>query len=281
MSVLDTKGMETPFEERIKLLNEQLNKHHKIIFICGAGLSTASGIPDFRSANGLYNQKIDWLSARTPEEALSNDFFNHNPKEFYRFYREYMNTNGFEPNIAHKKMYEIEQNNRLEMIITQNIDGLSEAAGATKILNMHGTTSSGHCIKCGKKFSGDYIYNYDGPIPRCDSPNCSKKPNAFVKPDVVLYGENLPCLIEENENGEKKSTSYIKLANDSICKADMMVIVGTSLQVYPIAELVNYFQGETIVTINRDPIPYDMYSDIIFREDIAEVFSKMIITPYN
>lgn len=279
--VPDALGADVPFEERIEKLNSDINRHHNIVIICGAGLSTASGIPDFRSQGGLYNQDISWLSARSPEDALSSSFFNHNTKEFYRFYREFMDIRSYEPNEAHKKMAELEKANRLSAIITQNIDGLNQKAGNTKVLEMHGTEYSAYCIKCGKKFDIDYIFDYDGPIARCDSERCTGKQNRYVKPDVVLYGESLPYINVNDVNGEPVSTPIVNVAMNAIQKADMMIVCGTSLQVMPVAGLVNYFVGETIVTINREPISQDRYSDVIFREDIVDVFSKVNISKYE
>lgn len=279
--VPDAINADAPYEDRITRFNKEINRHHNIVIICGAGLSTASGIPDFRSQGGLYEKKIPWLTARRPEDALSSNFFYHNPKEFYRFYREFMDVRKYEPNIAHYKMAELEANNRLSNVITQNIDGLNQKAGNTKVLEMHGTEYSAHCIKCGKKFDINYIFDYDGAIARCDAPCCVGKQNRYVKPDVVLYGENLPRIDVKDINDEPVSTPIINVALKSIEKADMMIVVGTSLQVEPVAGLVNYFIGETIVTINREPISQDRYSDIVFREDIADVFSKIKVTKYE
>ena len=251
---------DTNFDTRINRLNEIISKCNKIVFLGGAGVSTASGIPDFRSANGLYNNKSPEYAKYQPEYLLSTQCFNHNPKVFYKFYREFMDLRNFEPNILHKKLALLEQQGKLSAIVTQNIDMLHEKAGSKNVYKIHGTINSNHCIKCGKKFDIDYIFENKDAIPRCD---CNKS-NNYVKPDVVLYGDKLP------QDAFTKGVQAIE-------NADCLIICGTSLLVQPAASLPNYFQGEYMIILNKMPTNLDAYADVVCHEDMFEVFEKIDI----
>ncbi|MCQ2416346.1 MAG: NAD-dependent protein deacylase [Oscillospiraceae bacterium] len=234
----------------VKDLQEAFEKAKTVVFFGGAGVSTESGIPDFRSVDGLYHQKYDY----PPETILSNSFFMSRTKEFYRFYRDKLLSHDAKPNAAHLKLAEWEQNGRLNAVITQNIDGLHQAAGSRKVLELHGSVLRNYCMKCRKSYSVEAI--------RCgeDVPRCSC--GGVIKPDVVLYEEAL-----DNDVMEE--------AIRCIQGADMMIIGGTSLVVYPAAGLIRYFQGSTLALVNRDATPMDARADIVVHEKIGEVFSRM------
>lgn len=230
--------------------SEMIKVSKKIVFFGGAGVSTESGIPDFRSTDGLYNQKYDY----PPEEILSHDFFERNTEEFYRFYRDKMIVRGAKPNVTHYALKKLEDQGKLTAVVTQNIDGLHEAAGSRNVFALHGTVYKNTCLKCGKKFGIDVITETRG-VPRCEC-------GGVIKPDVVLYGEMLP------EDVVEGAVSAIK-------NADMLIVGGTSLVVYPAASFVNYFRGDRLVLINLQPTPYDSRANLIFRNKLGEVFSEI------
>lgn len=237
--------------DKIQRLQEIIDNSNYIVFFGGAGVSTESGIPDFRSVDGLYNQKYDY----PPEEILSHTFFMRKTDEFYRYYKDKMLALDIQPNAAHKKLAEMEQKGKLNAIVTQNIDGLHQKAGSKNVLELHGTVHKNHCMVCGKFFDAIYVKSSEG-TPRCD--NCGGR----VKPDVVLYEEGL-----DNDT--------VTAAVSAIANADTLIVAGTSLTVYPAAGMVRYFRGENLVLINRDPTPMDAQADIVFREKVGEVLGKI------
>jgi len=221
-----------------------------IVFFGGAGVSTASGIPDFRSVDGLYRQKYEY----PPETVLSHSFFLRKTDYFYRFYRDKMLYLDAKPNAAHLKLAELEQQGKLKAVVTQNIDGLHQAAGSRNVFELHGSVLRNSCMRCGKKFDVHYIKESEG-IPRCEC-------GGTVKPDVVLYEE---CLDDACING----------AVEAISKADMLIVGGTSLSVYPAAGLVQYFSGKYLVLINKTETSADKDADLVIRDGIAEVFAAL------
>lgn len=245
-------------------LKEYILESNKIVFFGGAGVSTASGIPDFRSKDGLYNQKDVQFDRYNPEYLLSRECLYNNPKVFYEFYRQKMDTRNIEPNITHKVLAKMEEIGKLKAIVTQNIDGLHQKAGSKNVYEIHGTTSKNYCSKCNKQYDKDYIFNSKDLIPKCTEPNC----DGMIRPDVTLYGEELP-----NEAVNK--------AIKAIQEADCLIIAGTSLSVYPAADYISEFMGKHIIVINNDPITniYLGYDDIQINEDISKVFEyiKIII----
>ena len=232
-------------------LQEIIDSSDNIVFFGGAGVSTESGIPDFRSVDGLYNQKYDY----PPETILSHTFFMNNTEEFYKFYRDKMLIENVKPNKAHLKLAELEKAGKLSAVVTQNIDGLHQAAGSKKVYELHGSTLRNYCTKCRKFFDADYIKN-NTPIPYCDE--CG----GLVKPDVVLYEEGLD---NDTVNG----------ALEAISDADCLIIAGTSLTVYPAASFVRYFRGKYLVLINRDETPMDKNADLVIHDKVGEVLSKI------
>ena len=235
----------------ISVLNKMVSESKHIVFFGGAGVSTESGIPDFRSADGLYNQKYDY----PPEEILSRYFFDEHPDVFYKFYREKILLTDVQPNPAHYKLAEWEQRGILSGIVTQNIDGLHQKAGSHKVYEIHGTIRTNYCIKCGKSFDLDYVIKSTG-VPVCD--NCG----GVIKPRVVMYGESLPDFIVGDAIG-------------IICEADMLIIGGTSLSVYPAASLVQWFRGDKLVVVNRDSLKMDSNADLVLHGSIGEIFSQL------
>lgn len=237
--------------EKIKQLQNIINNSDNIVFFGGAGVSTESGIPDFRSVDGLYNQKYDY----PPEEILSHTFFMRKPEEFYRFYKDKMLELDIEPNAAHKKLAELEAAGKLKAVVTQNIDGLHQKAGSKVVYELHGTVHKNHCMKCGKFFDARFVKAADK-VPYCD--NCG----GLVKPDVVLYEEGL----EDNT---------VHGAIHAIASADVLIIAGTSLTVYPAAGMVRYFGGSHLVLINRDPTPMDSAADLVLHNKVGEVLGQI------
>ena len=237
-------------EEKIKKLKEMINSSNHIIFFGGAGVSTESGIPDFRSKDGLYNQKYKY----PPEEILSHSFFMNHTEEFFEFYKDKMNCLKFEPNITHKKLAMLENEGKFDAIVTQNIDGLHQRAGSKAVYELHGTVYKNHCIKCSKEYSAKYVFESEG-VPRCE---CS----GIIKPDVVLYSEPL-------------DSSLINLVLYKISEADMLIVAGTSLSVYPAASFVKYYKGDKLVIINRDATDYDEKANLVINSSLGEVFSKL------
>ncbi len=232
-------------------LQEIINDSKKIVFFGGAGVSTESGIPDFRSQDGLYNQKYDY----PPEQILSHTFYRQNTKEFYDFYRDKMLFLDAKPNAAHLKLAELEKAGKLTAVVTQNIDGLHQAAGSKNVYELHGSIHRNYCTKCHKFFGVDYIIN-NTPVPMCDV--CG----GTVKPDVVLYEEGL-------------DNSTIEGAVSSIAAADCLIVAGTSLNVYPAAGFIRYFNGKYFVLINRDPTPADGMADLVIHGKVGEVLSEI------
>ena len=252
---------EDTFEYRMQKLQEIIDKSKNIVFFGGAGVSTASGIPDFRSENGLYKNMPKEFQKYEPEYVLSKSFFHHNPKMFYEFYRNIMDLRNYEPNIVHKKLAELEKTNKNVEIITQNIDMLHEKAGSSKVYKIHGTIGKNHCIKCGKEFDINYIFDSKEKIPHCDSCNSSSHMN-MIKPNVVLYDEMLP-----KEPFEK--------ANKALLTPNCLIVCGTSLTVYPAAAMVQNTFAKDMVIINREPTPLDKYADVVFHEDMNEIFKLL------
>ncbi|MBS7241371.1 NAD-dependent protein deacylase [Treponema sp.] len=241
-------------EEKVKELQKLIDDSSKIVFFGGAGVSTESGIPDFRSVDGLYNQKWRY----PPETILSASFFSSNTKEFYRFYREKLLVSGIEPNAAHRKLAELEKAGKLLGIVTQNIDGLHQAAGSEKVWELHGSVLRNYCTKCGDFFDDNYIRENQEKkgIPKCN------KCGATIKPDVILYEEPLKDRIVEG-------------ALKAITNADLLIIGGTSLTVYPAAGMVRYFNGNKIVLINRDPTQSDDIADLVIHDSIGKILSQI------
>lgn len=235
----------------IRKLAEIVKKSEKIVFFGGAGVSTESGIPDFRSVNGLYNQQWDY----PPETILSHTFFEEHTEEFYRFYHAKLNCLNVKPNAAHLKLAELEAAGKLSAVITQNIDGLHQAAGSRNVFELHGSVHRNYCTKCHKFFDSEYVFAQEN-VPYCDS--CG----GLIKPDVVLYEEGLNDEIVEG-------------AVKAISECDMLIIGGTSLNVYPAAGLIRYFRGNNLVIINKSPTQYDRNADLLICRNIGEVFSKI------
>lgn len=234
----------------LQTLKQWIQESKHIVFFGGAGVSTESGIPDFRSVDGLYNQKFDYL----PEQIISHSFFDKDPAYFFRFYREKMLPLGFEPNVTHLKLAQWEREGKLDAVITQNIDGLHQKAGSQRVFELHGSVLRNYCVNCGKFFSAEYIKNHPN-IPRCDC-------GGIVKPDVVLYEEAL------NANVLDESIHVIQ-------NADLLIVAGTSLTVYPAAGLLRYYSGHRLVLINRDATPYDSYASLVFHENLGNIFSQI------
>lgn len=241
-------------EDKIAELQELIDKSGKIVFFGGAGVSTESGIPDFRSVDGLYNQMWDY----PPETIISASFFHKNPKEFYRFYREKLLLDGIKPNAAHLKLAELEKAGKLSGVVTQNIDGLHQAAGSKKVWELHGSVLRNYCTKCGRFFDADYIKenkDRDG-IPRCN--DCG----SIIKPDVVLYEEPL-------------NDDVVNGAIGALSNADLLIIGGTSLSVYPAAGMVRFYKGSSIVLINRDETQNDGIATLIIHDSIGKVLGQI------
>lgn len=239
------------YEEKIRSFKEIIAGSDNIVFFGGAGVSTESGIPDFRSVDGLYNQKYDY----PPETILSHTFYRRKPEEFYRFYRDKMLITGVEPNTAHRKLAELEQQGKLRAIVTQNIDGLHQAAGSKKVLELHGSVHRNYCEHCGHFHDMNYILHSQG-VPVCEE--CGGP----VKPDVVLYEEGL------DDETIRSSIRYIS-------NADVLIIGGTSLAVYPAAGLIDYFRGRHLIVINKASTPRDSSADLLIKAPIGQVFGEL------
>ena len=236
--------------EGIELLKKWIDESDNIVFFGGAGVSTESGIPDFRSVDGLYNQQYDY----PPETILSHTFYMRKPEEFYRFYRNKMIAKDAKPNRAHLALAKLEAEGKLRAVITQNIDGLHQAAGSREVLELHGSVLRNYCTRCGRFYGLDAITGSEG-VPVC---SCG----GTIKPDVVLYEEAL-------------SDASIRQAVTAISEADMLIIGGTSLTVYPAAGLINYYRGNRLVLINRDATDRDSEADLRIHGKIGEVFSAL------
>lgn len=237
-------------EDKIIKLRKMIEDSDNIVFFGGAGVSTESGIPDFRSVDGLYHQKYKY----PPEEILSASFFKKHPDEFYDFCREKLFVDGVMPNRAHIRLAELEAQGKLKAVITQNIDGLHQAAGSKNVLELHGNTHRFYCARCGKKISEEYVISCK------ETPHCEC--GGIVRPDVVLYEEGLDQ----------------KVVNDAInyiSSCDMLIIGGTSLVVYPAAGLINYYKGSKLVLINKEQTKYDSYAALAINEKIGELFAQV------
>ena len=236
--------------EQLQKLKKWIEESRRIVFFGGAGVSTESGIPDFRSVDGLYNQKFEY----PPETIISHSFYERDPAYFFRFYREKMLPLGFEPNITHQVLAKWERQGKLSAVVTQNIDGLHQKAGSEKVYELHGSVLRNYCTRCRKFHSAEFVKESDG-IPRC---GCG----GIVKPDVVLYEEGL------DQDTIEKSVMAIR-------QADLLIVAGTSLTVYPAAGLINYYRGNRLVLINRDETPYDNYADLVIHESLGNVFQQL------
>ena len=234
----------------VQALEEILAKSSRIVFFGGAGVSTESGIPDFRSVDGLYHQKYDY----PPETILSHTFWEQNPEEFYRFYRDKLIVKGAKPNAAHLRLAKLEKQGKLKAVVTQNIDGLHQAAGSRTVYELHGSVLRNHCEKCGKFYGLDHILNTTG-VPRC---GCG----GIIKPDVVLYEEGL------DQQTLEDAVFYI-------CHADLLIIGGTSLAVYPAAGLIDYYRGNKLVLINKSTTPMDARADLLIQAGLGDVFGQI------
>ena len=242
--------------EDISRLKELIDDSERIVFFGGAGVSTESGIPDFRSKDGLYNQHDVRFDMYQPEYLLSHSCLVYEPKVYYEFHRQKMDTRNIEPNNAHKYLAKLEEMGKLKAIVTQNIDGLHQKAGSKVVYEIHGSALRNYCMSCGKEFPSDYIFESEEPIPRC---SCG----GVVRPDITLYEEGLP---EDQVSG----------AIDSIARADMLIIGGTSLTVYPAASFVNYFRGKNLVIINRDKIDVRQAENtLVINRKIGELFAEL------
>lgn len=261
---------------KIETLKQWISESNRIVFFGGAGVSTESGIKDFRSKDGLYNEKgwtnlhnstesgipdfrsVDGLYNQKfeypPEQIISHSFYERDPEYFFRFYREKMLPLGFEPNITHVVLARWEQEGKLSGVVTQNIDGLHQKAGSENVLELHGSVLRNYCTRCRKFYPAEFVRDSQG-IPRC---TCG----GIVKPDVVLYEEGL------DEDTIERSIC-------AIMDADLLIVAGTSLTVYPAAGLINYYRGNRLVLINRDATPYDHRADLVFHERLGEIFSQL------
>ena len=237
-------------DEAIRELKEMIDATDNIVFFGGAGVSTESGVPDFRSEDGLYHQHYKY----PPEQMLSHTFYERMPEEFFRFYRDKLLVKGIKPNKAHKKLAEWEKQGKLKAVITQNIDGLHQAAGSKEVLELHGSVHRNYCERCGKFYDFDFMADYDG-IPTCD---CGGR----IKPDVVLYEEGLDM-------------SIMQRAVDYISKADVLIIGGTSLVVYPAAGLIDYYRGNKLVLINKSATSRDSQADLVVQGAIGEILDQL------
>ena len=233
--------------KKLDMLQKIIDESKNIVFFSGAGISTLSGIPDFRSKDGLYNMKYKW----PPEMILSSGFFYANTEEFYKFYKDKMNPLNFEPNIVHKFCYDLEKKGKLSAIVTQNIDGLHSRCGNKKVYELHGTCYKNHCIKCNKEYDAEYVYKSKG-VPKC-------KCGGIIKPNVVLYGEMLPEYDYQN-------------AAYAISHADTLIVAGSSLTVYPASGMLNLFKGKNFVILNRGTTDFDDIATLVIHDDLRIIF---------
>lgn len=237
-------------EDKIKILQRWIDESASTVFFGGAGVSTESGIPDFRSTDGLYNLKYKY----PPEQIISHEFFYGKTEEFYDFYRDKLLTPDAKPNMAHIRLAELEKAGKLDAVITQNIDGLHQMAGSRNVFELHGAVSRNYCLKCAKKYGPEFIME-NKPVPRCDC-------GGLVKPDVVLYNEGLDDAVVDG-------------AVKALSSAELLIVGGTSLVVYPAAGLLRYFKGSHIVLINKSSTSFDKNCDLVFNESIGEVFRQI------
>ena len=231
-------------------LKTWVDEARRIVFFGGAGVSTESGIPDFRSVDGLYSQKYKY----PPEEIISAHFFRENPEEFFAFYKAKMLPLGFEPNVTHKVLARWEKEGKLSAVVTQNIDGLHQKAGSKRVYELHGSVLRNRCMRCGKSWSAEYVKQSKG-VPRCDC-------GGIIKPDVVLYEESL-------------DSDVMYRAARAISEADLLIVGGTSLTVYPAAGMIGYYRGSRLVLINRDRTPYDGEANLVIHDSLGNVFSRL------
>ena len=243
--------MDQKMSERVDLLERWIKESDNVVFFGGAGVSTESGIPDFRSVDGLYNQQYDY----PPETIISHSFYRKNPEEFYRFYKNKMLFPDAQPNAAHKALAKLEQQGKVRAVITQNIDGLHQAAGSKEVLELHGSVHRNYCTRCGKFFGLSDILGMNG-VPRCEC-------GGIIKPDVVLYEEGL------DQETLQKAVRYIQ-------NAEILIIGGTSLTVYPAAGLIDYYRGKKRVLINKTATPMDERADLVISAPIGEVFERFL-----
>ena len=235
---------------KLDTLKTWVDEAQRIVFFGGAGVSTESGIPDFRSVDGLYNQKFKY----PPETIISHSFFEERPEEFFEFYKEKMLPLGFEPNVTHKVLARWEGEGRLSAVVTQNIDGLHQKAGSKNVLELHGSVLRNYCVRCHRSYSAEFVKNSKG-VPRCDC-------GGVVKPDVVLYEESL-------------DQDVMYRAARAISEADLLIVAGTSLTVWPAAGMIRYYRGSRLVLINRDETPFDHEADLVLHEKLGEVFREL------
>ncbi|RIA64882.1 NAD-dependent deacetylase [Anaeroplasma bactoclasticum] len=238
---------------KLEELKQVIDKSKRIVIFSGAGLSTNSGIPDFRSADGLYNQKTKMNIP--PEEIISHSFFMRNPEEFYKFYFSKMVYLNAKPNLAHKYFAKLEQMGKVSAVVTQNIDNLHQEAGSKVVYELHGSVMRNYCMRCHKFYSLSDIFNEEGRVPRCDC-------GGLIKPDVVLYEEGLD---DDTVSG----------ALHAISEADTIIVTGTSLTVYPAAGFLRYFRGENLILLNKSETPYDSYATIAIHDDIKNVIEYL------
>ena len=238
------------YEKEIEQLQAMIDESNRIVFFGGAGVSTESNIPDFRSATGIYHQKYKY----SPEQVVSHSFFMKYPEAFYEFYKEKMMILDAKPNAAHLKLAELEQAGKLQAVVTQNIDGLHQAAGSKEVLELHGSVHRNYCMKCGKFYDAEYMLHAEG-VPTC---SCG----GMIKPDVVLYEEGLDMTVMS------KSIQAIR-------DADVLIIGGTSLIVYPAAGLIDYYRGNKLAVINMSVTSQDKNADLVIQEPIGKVFSNL------
>ena len=238
-------------EENILKFKEIVDSSNNIVFFGGAGVSTESGIPDFRSEDGLYHQKYDY----PPEEMLSHTFFVSHTDDFFKFYKDKLNCLKYEPNITHIKLAELEKQGKLKAVVTQNIDGLHQKAGSKVVYELHGSVLRNYCTKCHKFFDAEYVFSSDG-NPKCDE--CG----SLIKPDVVLYEEGL-------------DDATVEGAISAIASADTLIIGGTSLVVYPASGLIRYFKGKNLILINKGETPYDGRADLVIHDSLGKVFGSI------
>lgn len=235
---------------KVDTLKTWVDEAERMVFFGGAGVSTESGIPDFRSVDGLYNQKFKY----PPETIISATFFHRRPEEFFEFYKEKMLPLGFAPNVTHKVLARWEKEGKLAAVVTQNIDGLHQKAGSKNVLELHGSVLRNYCTRCHKSYSAEFVKNSVG-VPLCDC-------GGIVKPDVVLYEESL-------------DQDVMSRAARAIRDADLLIVAGTSLTVYPAAGMIHYYRGRRLVLINRDETPYDDQADLVIHDSLGRVFSQL------
>ena len=234
----------------VEQLRQWIQESKSAVFFGGAGVSTESGIPDFRSVDGLYNQKFEY----PPEQIISHSFYVRKPEYFFRFYREKMLPLGFEPNVTHKVLAQLEKEGHLAAVVTQNIDGLHQKAGSKTVFELHGSVLRNYCVRCHKFYPAEFVRDAKA-IPLCDC-------GGTVKPDVVLYEESL-------------DQDTLAGAVSAIRRADLLIVGGTSLTVYPAAGLLQYYRGNRLVLINRDETPYDDYANLVFHDSLGQIFSQL------